>query len=357
MPNGKTGNTMKILISGNLGYIGPVLVSYLREKYPKHELVGYDFGLFSHTTTVHGLISDVKLDSQIYGDVRNIKQDIFEDVDAIVYLAAISNDPMGNKFEKPTMEINFESAVNWALLAKTSGVKNFVFASSCSVYGLADDKDRTELSEVNPLTAYAKSKVNAEVELAKLANDSFNITCLRFATACGWSDRLRLDLVLNDFVAGALVNKKIEILSDGTPWRPLIHVEDMSRAIDWGIHRKQINDDSYIVVNVGSNDWNLQIKELAYQVEKIVPNTSVFIDPNGQPDMRSYRVDFSKFKSLAPDFQPIYTTKNTIEGILKGLKEISFNDSNYRNSQLIRLNVIQQLISKNQIDLDIKSLI
>jgi nucleoside-diphosphate-sugar epimerase len=189
-----------------------------------------------------------------------------------------------------------------------------------------------------------------------LADINFNVTCLRFATACGWSDRLRLDLVLNDFVAGALVNKKIEILSDGTPWRPLIHVEDMSRAIDWGIHRLKSEVDKFLVLNIGSNEWNLQIKELAYQVQSVVSDTIVFIDPNGQPDKRSYRVDFTKFNTLAPDFQPIYTPKSTIEGLIKGMTAIHFNDSNYRNSQFIRLNVIQRLLNENQIDQDIKRL-
>ena len=327
-----------------MGYIGPVLTNHFKALSNDNFVAGYDLGLFSHVSSTRKLISDVKADVQYFGDVREVSPELFEGFDAVVYLAAISNDPMGNKFEEPTLDINYKSAVKWAEHAKAAGVSNFVFASSCSVYGLADDGDRTEKSEVNPLTAYAKSKVYAERELEPLADDNFTITCLRFATACGWSDRLRLDLVLNDFVAGAKVNKKIEILSDGTPWRPLIHVKDMSRAIEWASNRKTDNGGNFVVSNVGSNAWNLQIKELAFQVKKKLDGTDVYINPDGAPDKRSYRVNFDFFNELAPNHQPMETPESTIEGLYAGLTELDFKDPDFRSSDYIRLKIIQDLI-------------
>ena len=351
--NGKIGN-MKILISGNLGYIGPVLINHIKALSGDNFIAGYDLGLFSHVNSTRRLISDVKVDVQYFGDVRDVKQELFNEFDAVIYLAAISNDPMGNKFEEPTLEINYKSAVKWAEYAKAAGVSNFVFASSCSVYGLADDEDRTEKSEVNPLTIYAKSKVYAERDLALLASAEFNITCLRFATACGWSDRVRLDLVLNDFVAGAKVNKKIEILSDGSPWRPLIHVKDMSRAIEWAASRQTDNGGNFLITNVGSNSWNLQIKELAFQVKKKIGGTDVYINPEGAPDKRSYRVSFDFFSELAPNHQPIETPASTIEGLFSGLLELNFEDPDFRSSDYIRLKIIQDLIHSGELTDEIK---
>jgi nucleoside-diphosphate-sugar epimerase len=223
-----------------------------------------------------------------------------------------------------------------------------VFASSCSVYGFADTAPRTETSEVNPLTAYAKSKVYAERDLEPLADNNFKITCLRYATACGFSDRLRLDLVLNDFVACAIVDKKITILSDGTPWRPLIHVKDMSRAMDWGIHRSE--GSNFIVVNAGSNKWNYQVKDLAYAVQKAFNGIEISINANAQPDKRSYKVSFDLFEKLAPNHQPQVSLEQAIATLKTGLEQIQFSDSNFRQSPLIRLKTIQKLIADSYID-------
>jgi len=201
---------------------------------------------------------------------------------------------------------------------------------------------------VNPLTAYAKSKVYAEQGLRSLASTAFQITCLRFATACGYSDRLRLDLVLNDFVASAIAEKKITILSDGTPWRPLIHVKDMARAIDWAIQRKE--GGTFLVVNAGSDQWNYQVKELAETVQQIIPGTDVSINANAQPDKRSYKVSFGLFKQLAPDHQPQISLPDAIEDLKNGLQEMHFADSNFRHSNLIRLKTIQHLLNNSIID-------
>lgn len=339
---------MKILIIGNLGYIGPMVVKHFKAQHKDAFVAGYDIGYFVQNYTYNGISGDILLNKQYYGDVRHFDSDILKGFDAVIYLAAISNDPMGNVFEKPTMDINCNAAIDIAKLAKKNNVKNFVFASSCSVYGFADSEPRTETSEVNPLTAYAKSKVNAEIGLKQLASDDFRITCLRFATACGYSDRLRLDLVLNDFVASAIADKKITILSDGTPWRPLIHVKDMARAMDWAITRT--GGDNYLVINTGSNEWNYQVKELAASVEQLIPGTTISINENAQPDKRSYKVSFDLYKSLAPDHQPQISLTAAVEDLKTGLTGMSFNDKNFRQSNLIRLRSIQSLIDNALVD-------
>ena len=341
---------MKVLIIGNLGYVGPGVIKEFRKYYPKSELIGFDCGYFLLQNTTSLVSPEIYLDRQIFGDVRRFDSSIVEGVDTVVYLAAISNDPMGNKFEQQTLAINYESAIRIAKLAKSAGVRNFVFASSCSVYGFASDKPRTEDSELNPLTAYAISKVNSEVDLASLADSNFKITCLRFATACGMSDRLRLDLVVNDFVAGALVNKEIDILSDGTPWRPLINVLDMARAIRWAHEREASNGGNFLTVNTGSNEWNYQVKDIAFAVQELLEGTEVSINNNASPDKRSYRVNFDLFKELAPDHQPVYDLKMTVHDLIEGLKSIDFKDEDFRNSKLMRLNIVNQLLENSIID-------
>ena len=224
---------MNVLITGNLGYVGPAVVKEFRQHYPEAEITGYDAGYFSRFIS-HNLVSpDIYLTRQIYGDVRKMNRKVLEGVDTVVHLAAISNDPIGNKFEEVTYAINYEASKRIATLAKEAGVKNFIFASSCSVYGFAEDEARTENSALNPLTAYAKSKVMTEEALKGMESDNFKITCLRFATACGMSDRLRLDLVINDFVAAAYTTGTIKILSDGSPWRPSAHFTSGGVAKVW----------------------------------------------------------------------------------------------------------------------------
>lgn len=341
---------MRIMIFGNLGYVGSSVVKQLRHSFPEAELVGYDIGYFAHCLTNIQLSPEVFLDKQIYADIRKVTLDDLEGVDAVVDLAAISNDPMGNKFEQITFDINYKAAVRLALLSKQAGVKNFVYASSCSIYGAASEYPKKETDEVNPLTAYAKSKVFTEREIEPMADNNFTITCLRFATACGPSDRLRLDLVLNDFVASALVSNEITILSDGTPWRPMINTKDMARAINWAVLRKSSNGGAFLVVNTGSNEWNNQIKPLADVVAKIIPNVRVVVNSNAAPDKRSYRVNFDVFEQLAPDYQPVHDLESTITDIKTSLINMKFNDPDFRESDLIRLKVITDLLDQNLLD-------
>ena len=213
---------MKILITGNMGYIGPCVIERLRSSYPDATLVGLDMGYFANCLTNAEILPECRVDQQHFIDVRQIPAELLDGVDAIVHLAGISNDPMGNTFEEVTLDINYRASIALAKKAKQKGVRSFVFAASCSLSGSADDSPRDERSPLSPLTAYAKSKVYTERDLETLADERFKATSLRFSTACGMSERLRLDLVLNDFVAGAVTAGKITILSDGTPWRPLI---------------------------------------------------------------------------------------------------------------------------------------
>jgi nucleoside-diphosphate-sugar epimerase len=340
---------MNIFVTGNLGYVGVSLCKYLRKKYPTAFLAGFDLGYFQHCLTTPASSPEHILNVQFYGDVRDMNEDLLSGFDHIIHLAAISNDPIGNKFEAVTLDVNYEATIRLAELALNKRVKSFVFASSCSVYGAGGKESKTELSEVKPLTAYAQSKVLAEEGLRRL-NPGMITTCLRFATACGMTDRLRLDLVLNDFVASALTSRQINILSDGTPWRPLINVNDMCRAFDWAMTRSSENGGSFLICNTGSNDWNFTVSELAERVRGHFQDVQVTINESALPDKRSYRVNFDKFSCLAKQFRPVSTLDDTIRDLKKGLESIQFDDVNFRESKLMRLNVLNDFFTVGDLD-------
>ena len=312
---------MKILITGNMGY-------------------------FANCLTRAEILPECRVDQQYFIDVRHVPSELLDGVDAVVHLAGISNDPMGNTYEEVTLDINYRASVELAKKAKQRGVRSIVFASSCSMYGSADDSPRDEKSTLNPLTAYAKSKVYTERDLETIADERFKVTSLRFSTACGMSERLRLDLVLNDFVAGAVASKKITILSDGTPWRPLINIQDMARAIDWAIMRDISAGGNFLAVNVGSDEWNYQVRDLAEAVARVIPDVEVSINKNAQPDKRSYRVSFDLFKKLAPHHQPEVDLITSIQELKVGLEAMRFTDADFRNSRLMRLKVLTELRSR-----------
>ncbi|OLN24913.1 UDP-glucose 4-epimerase [Desulfovibrio sp. DV] len=341
---------MNVLITGNTGYIGPELAKYLRRTLPGARLIGYDSGYFAHCLTAADYFPEFDYDAQYWGDIRRIPAKLLEGVDAIVHLAAVSNDPMGNRFENVTRDINFEAGLALAAQAKERGVSRFVFASSCSMYGCAEGGPRKETDPLNPLTAYARSKVAMETALETLAGPGFQVTCLRFSTACGMSDRLRLDLVLNDFVACAVSSGEVTVLSDGTPWRPLIDVKDMARAIDWALGRTTAVDGAFVAVNIGSTDRNYQVKDLARAVAELVPGTRYSINTDAPPDKRSYKVDFSKYAALAPAHQPQVTLEQSILEIKAGLERMEFADKAFRNSHFMRLKVLDGHIAQNQLN-------
>ncbi len=328
---------MKILVTGNMGYVGPAVINHLKDAYPEAQIVGFDNAYFGSSITTNGILPEVRLNAQYYGDIRRFPEKILHNVDTVIHLAAISNDPIGNLYEEVTGDINFSSTVNLAIQAKKAGVKSFIFSSSCSMYGAATEDARVESSPLNPLTAYAKSKVNSEKKLEELASDSFVVTSLRFSTACGMSDRLRLDLVLNDFVACAIASKKITILSDGTPWRPLINVHDMARAIDWAMGRNEQHGGAFLAINVGSDEWNYQVRDLAKAVAEVIPGLEISINQEAPSDKRSYRVNFNLYKKMAPDHQPKVDLKTSIEELRDGLTEMGFRDPEFRRSRFMRL--------------------
>ena len=345
---------MKVLITGNLGYVGPVVVRYLRRTHPNARLIGFDSAFFALSTTGATILPERFLDEQHFGDVREIPESLLEGLDAVIHLAAVSNDPMGNKFERVTEDVNYRASVELGKKARKAGVSHFVFASSCSVYGFAPSAPRKESDELNPLTAYARSKVNTEKGLAEIRDNNMIVTSLRFATACGMSDRLRLDLVLNDFVACALAHGEISVLSDGSPWRPLIDVRDMARAIEWGIVREASAGGGFLALNVGSDDRNYQIKDLSSAVAEAIPGTTVKINKTAQPDTRSYKVDFSLFASLAKNHQPQVTLRQSIDMLAKGLRSMSFADPDFRNSAYIRLKVLEAHIAAGRLTSDLR---
>ena len=337
----------KILIIGHAGYVGAVLVNYLKKNY-------FTFGIDTNWFNENVLHKNTKKDFQPH---KSLSQDIRKiDItklgfipDAIVYLAAISNDPMGNEFAKITHEINTSFCIKIANQAKKMGVSKFVFASSCSIYGSVGNSKKKESHKINPLTDYAKSKVNSEKKLKSLSNKNFKVISLRFATAAGYSPKLRLDLVFNDFVANSITKKKILILSDGKPWRPLIHVKDMARSINWAIDF--ISKKNFIALNVGSNKWTFTIKKLANIVAKTMGNVEVEVNKNSQPDKRSYTVDFSLFKKLCKKYQPKENLEQSVKLLARKMIGCKSNFKNFRNSQkFIRLKTLIHLQKKKKLD-------
>lgn len=341
---------MRILVTGNMGYVGSRLVQVLRRDYPDAELIGYDAGFFGQALTGAVRLPESCLTQQVFGDVRQFPEALLQDVDAVVHLAAISNDPMGKEFEEVTGAVNRDASVEIAKLAARNGARNFVFASSCSMYGAAAGGPRRESDPTNPLTAYARSKIGTEEDLRSADLGSMVFTSLRFATACGMSDRLRLDLVLNDFTACAMTTGDVTVLSDGTPWRPLIDVEDMARAIEWAIQRKASNGGQWLAVNAGSSKSNYQVRDLANAVKRHVPGTRVSINTDAPPDKRSYQVDFSLFESLAPGYLPQVDLDTSIERLIAGMERMRFADGDFRNSPFMRLNMLRGHLAAGRLD-------
>lgn len=340
---------MRLLVTGHKGYIGPVFARHVAERRLGWQVTGVDVEFFAAQLT--GPDPAQYFRREIRADVRALGDDILRGADGVVYLAAVSNDPMGVEFETATMQINADAAMAVAERCRRLGVKRFIFASSCSIYGAAGHAPRTEGDALNPLTTYARSKVEAENKLRLLADDTLSVTCLRFATACGASPRLRLDLVLNDFVASAAQTGRIEVLSDGSPWRPLIHVEDMARAIEWALLR---GGKPFLSVNVGSQQWTWQIGNLARDVAGVLGNVEVSIDRAAQPDNRSYRVDFSLFKQLAPHHQPKKQFDTAVRELQDQIGLIDFRGLPFRKSPHLRLNVLRALKAANKLSSDLR---
>jgi nucleoside-diphosphate-sugar epimerase len=335
---------MKTLVTGAQGYVGSLVMAHMTQL---TEVQGLDIGLFKSVSfeEVPNQFNIVKK------DIRDIKLEDLRGFDNLVHLAAISNDPMGEKFSKATNDINFFSTVNLASLAKKAGISKFIFASSASVYGSTNQEICDEGSDLNPLTTYAVSKRKSEIKLEDISDDNFKVICFRFATACGYSPRLRLDLVLNDFIYQALSSNKISLNSSGNAFRPLIDTKDMVTAINWAI---KINPPSnFEIVNTGFDSWNFKIIELAELVSSLIPNTAIKINKHNPDDKRSYRLDFSKANRLGifnkiPDItDTILILKSKLEFFLDS--KIDLKIDNFK-----RLSYLNHLIANNIIDDDLK---
>lgn len=334
---------MRVLITGHAGYIGSVLAPVVASA--GHEVVGLDTNWFEGCT----LGREPDKFPEIRGDVRDVELSDLTGFDAVIHLAAVSNDPLGDVDPATTFEINHEASVRLASLAKEAGIGRFVFASSCSLYGRAETEEMLdESAPFNPVTPYGQSKVFAERDLAALADDHFSPIYMRNATAFGESPLLRLDLVVNDFVAAALSTGEILIRSDGTPWRPLVHIEDISLAALSVLEapRDLVHNKAF---NVGRNDDNLQVSQIAEMVAKEVPGSRIVYAEGGSPDARSYRVDFSMFPSVVPEFQPRWSVQTGIRQLHDALRKWGLPSDGDINS-FLRLKRIQRLQAEGRLD-------
>jgi len=341
----------KILVTGHLGYVGAALLPALRTAYQSAEIIGLDTGFFESDLWGQDKPPESLLTRNVNSDIRAVDASLLTEVDAIIHLASISNDPIGQQFSAATKVINEEATLSLAKMAQHAGVKRFIFASSCSIYGATDNELVDETATQRPLTEYARSKVASEAALQKMASTNFQVTNLRFGTACGYSSRLRLDLVVNDFVATAIAKNKIELLSSGTAWRPFVHVNDMSKALCWAVQRPGPNS---VTVNIGSDDMCLSIAQLAEKVASHFPGSELIIPAGDVADNRSYKVSFAKFRAIAPDHQPSWCFDKTIEDLKARLEAASFNDKLFRQGPAMRLNKLKDLLHKGMLDSNLR---
>lgn len=333
----------KILVTGDKGYIGSALVPMLIKK--GYTVTGLDTGFFT-TQLDPSKSPDYTL---ITKDVRNVVEKDVEGMDAVIHLCALSNDPMGDIDPKLTEEINFKSSVKLAKLAKKAKVKRFLFSSSCSIYGIAKEDTVSEKSQVNPLTAYASSKIKTERVLQDLADPDFTVGLLRNSTVYGYSPKFRDDLVVNNFTVHAVANKKIQVLSDGSPWRPLIDVRDLSNIFIEFLQadKKKINGK---IINIGFEDNNFQVKTVLATVKKNVPGCEVQYTGEHGADTRSYKVSFSLFASLFPHIKQEWNLNKSVKDLVKHLMSSHFNSADLNKHEYTRLAVLKKLILNGKLD-------
>lgn len=319
---------MDVFVTGHRGYIGVHLVDVLQRA--GHHVTGCDAGLFDGCEWE----SFATPERELRKDVRELELDDVRGHDCVMHLAAISNDPMGEVDVDVTLSVNRDASVRLAELAKAAGVPRWLFAGSCSVYGQATDHDVVESDPLNPLTAYARSKIETEEAVRPLADESFRPVFLRNATAYGHSPMLRIDLVVNNLLACAHALGEIRIMSDGSPWRPLIHCRDIARAF---LALSQADVPGGTAVNVGANDENYQVRDVAALVQELVPRAEIEFTGEVGNDPRSYRVNFDLLAKLAPDFRLQYSLRSGMEELHAKLTEHDFSRADWDGDQFVRL--------------------
>lgn len=339
---------MRVVLTGHQGYVGAVLTPLLIEA--GHEVIGVDTDLYRYSNFGDETPPSIPT---IEVDIRDLGREHLEGVDAVLHLAGLSNDPLGDLDPQLTDDINHLASMRLAELAKESGVERFIFSSSCSNYGAGLDDWLTEDSRFNPVTPYGQSKVDVELELSSLAGDDFSPTYLRSATAYGMSPRLRFDLVVNNLTAWAHCTKRVRMKSDGSPWRPLVHVVDMSRAFVAALEapRESVHDEAF---NVGRTQENYQVRDVAEIVAGIVPESRIDFAGEAGPDARNYRVNCDKIADTLPSYQPTWTVEQGVQEVNDACCNIGVELSDFEGPRFRRVDQLQSLIAEGRLGTDLR---
>jgi nucleoside-diphosphate-sugar epimerase len=335
---------VRVLVAGDDGYIGAVLVPFLRAA--GHAVAGLDLGLYEGCDLGPAPAQDPP---PVPCDIRDVTTALLADYDAVVCLAALSNDPLGDLNPGATYSVNLDGTLHLARMAKQAGVPRFLFSSSCSLYGAAGSAPVAEDAEMFPVTPYGETKALAERELALLADDDFSPTYLRNATAYGASRRLRLDIVVNNLTAVAMTTGQVRLASDGTPWRPLVHIEDISRAFLAVLDapRELVHDEAF---NVGRSQDNVQVRDIAEMVRDAMPGSVVTRAANAEPDLRNYRVDFAKLVETFPSLKLRWSVREGIDELAMAYAENGLTYDDFMSSRFVRLRRIKELLAANMVD-------
>jgi nucleoside-diphosphate-sugar epimerase len=338
---------MRVLLTGNEGYIGTILVPWLWAR--NHDVIGLDSGLFRECT----LRSAIRPVPTIRKDVRDVERRDLDGIDAVIHLAGLSNDPLGNLNPGLTFEINHEAAVRLAELARQAGVARFLYASTCSVYGAAGDDVLTEDSPFNPVTPYAESKARSERDLMRLADRTFCPIYLRAATAYGVSPLLRFDLAVNNLVAWAATTGRVYLKSLGTSWRPLVHIEDIALAYITLLHAPTTTVHNR-AFNVGHTEENYRIRDVAEIVRQMVPNTEIEFAPDASPDLRNYRVSCDRIVRELPEYRTHWTVTHGVEEVYQAIADTGLKSDHFEGPRYNRIAYLKALLARGRVAEDLR---